>query len=85
MTPLASTTSSGLKVKQWIARTVAIKETLGKTRGPLFGNEHGNIIRSKVIELALMDKLQHIKDVHPGVIPSDLDVYKDLGISRSFR
>jgi hypothetical protein len=85
LTPFAPTTLSGLKVMQWITRTVSAKEALGKVQGPFFGDEHGNIMKTKIIELALMDKLQHVKDTQPGVIPSDVDICEDFGISRSFR
>lgn len=85
LTPLASVTKSGLMVKQWVSRAASVNEIAGRVRGPLFGDGQGGIIKPKVIELALMDKLQMIKETQPGLIPSDLDVYEDFGISRSFR
>ncbi len=53
--------------------------------GPLFGDVKGKILKARVIELGLMDRLQNIKDTQPGIIPSDVDVYEDFGVSRSFR
>jgi hypothetical protein len=85
LTPLASATASGIQVKLWLERAVATKEKRFCTHGPLFGDIKGNILKAKVIELGLMDRLQNIKDTQPGIIPSDVDVYEDFGVSRSFR
>ena len=35
--------------------------------------------------MELMELLHGIKESQPGLIPSDLDIYEDFGISRSFR
>jgi len=85
LTPLATVTSSGLKVWQWVLCAVSTSEQAGHWRDPLLGDELGNIVRPKTIKFALMDKLQIIKDSQLGLIPEDLDVYEDFGISRSFR
>ena len=85
LTPLASTTSLGLPVKKWIQRLVQTKETLGRVRGPAFSDEQGNILCPRTLEMALMDKLQTVKDASPGLVPLDVDMYEDFGISRSFR
>jgi hypothetical protein len=68
-----------------VSRVVQIKESLGTLRGPLFGDEMGFIMKPKVTEMALMDKLQVIKDTQPGLIPANVDIFEDFGISRSFR
>jgi len=85
LTPLAAVTSSGIPVKKWVERLVKIKEKRFCTHGPLFGDDRGSILNSRVIEMGLMDRLQSIKETQPGIIPSDVDVYEDFGISRSFR
>jgi hypothetical protein len=85
LTPLAATTSSGIQVKTWLSRLVDLKTARGYVRGPLFGDDKGLVVRAKIIELELMEHLQGIKDSQPGLIPSDVDIYEDFGISRSFR
>jgi len=85
LTPLAAVTSSGIQVKLWLKRIVEIKEKRFCTHGPLFGDGKGAILKAKVKEMGLMDRLQSIKDTQPGIIPSDVNVYEDFGISQSFR
>jgi hypothetical protein len=84
LTPLAAVTSLGIQVKLWVKRLVDSKTSRGYARGPLFGDDHGVVIKAKTIEMELMERLQGIKDAEPGLIPTDLDVYEDFGISRSF-
>ena len=54
------------------------------TRAGLFGQE-GNIARSRKYELAIMDRLAAIQEADPNLIPKDMDVYEEFGVSRSFR
>jgi hypothetical protein len=85
LTPLAATTSSGIQVKLWVSRLVETKEAHGQVRGLLFSNRRGGIVSPGFIEAELMDRLQGIKDSQVGLIPSDVDIFEDFGISRSFR
>jgi hypothetical protein len=85
LTPLAATTLLRIQVKLWLEQAVSAKEKRFCTHGPLFGDAKGVILKSRVIEMGLMDWLQSIKDTQPGIIPSDVDLYEDFGISRSFR
>jgi len=85
LTPLAATTSSGIQVKLWVSRLVALKELHGQIRGPLFSTRRGGIVHPGLIEAEIMDRLQGIKDSQAGLIPADVDIYEDFGISRSFR
>jgi hypothetical protein len=85
LTPLAALTSSGIQVRSWVKRLVETKVSRGYVRGPLFGDEMGLVVKAKTIEMELMECLQGIKETEPGLIPLDLDVYEDFGISRSFR
>ncbi len=54
-------------------------------RGPAFGNADGNIISTRLTEGLLRERLQSIKERHPGTIPEDVDCYEDFGISWSFQ
>jgi len=85
LAPMAALTSSGIPIKKWVTRLVEWHEKRGYFRGPLFGDRTGQVVRPKIIELELMDKLQRIKNTRRSIIPEDVDVYEDFGISRSFR
>lgn len=85
LTPLAAETNSGLKVREWIRRLVQVKEDMGRVKGPAFQDAVGGIMSSRVIEGALRERLQYLKEASPGLIPSDVDCFEDFGISRSFR
>jgi hypothetical protein len=66
-------------------RVVVAKASRGEFRGPLFGDDEGVVLRSKAIEIPLMEKLQWIKELQPGLIPEKVEVFEDFGISQSFR
>jgi hypothetical protein len=85
LAPMAAQTSSSIPIKRWVTRLVEWHEKRGYFRGPLFGDRTGQVVRPKIIELELMDKLQRVKNTRRGIIPEDVDVYEDFGISRSFR
>lgn len=85
LTPLAATTNSGLKVREWIHRLVKVKEDMGKFNGPAFQDDVGGILSPRVIEGGLRERLHIIKETRPGLIPVDVDCFENFGISRSFR
>jgi hypothetical protein len=84
LTPLASVASSGLQVKDWMKRLVFVRETENWFRGPSFCDASGEIIKSKTIEITIMDRLAHIQTTTTGIIPRDMDVHEEFGVSRSF-
>jgi hypothetical protein len=83
--PLGATTSLGLQIRVWVTRLVTVMEESGQRRGPAFGDSEGQIMSARVLEEALMERLQAVKDKRPVVIPGDVDCYEDYGRSRSFR
>lgn len=85
LAPMASETSSGLKIRVWITRLVEVREQAHQLQGPAFQDRSGNIVGTGVIEGFLMEALQTIKNSQPGVIPEEVDCYEDFGVSRSFR
>jgi hypothetical protein len=85
LTPLAAVTSSGLNVRLWLRRLIFVREVRGHLRRPAFSDAEGNIARSRTYELAIMDRLAAIQEADPDLIPKDLDIYEEFGISRSFR
>ncbi len=84
LTPLAASTSSGIQVKLWVSRLVATKVAHGQARGPLFSTRCGTLVNPSLVETELMDRRQGLKDSQVGLIPADVDVLEDFGISRSF-
>jgi hypothetical protein len=82
---MTTVTSSGISIKKLITRLADLQEQRGHVHRPFFADMHGNRIKAKTIELELMEKLQVLKHSQPSQIPDDVDIYEDLGISRSFR
>jgi hypothetical protein len=68
-----------------VERLAHTKERQWIYRGAAFGDEAGRILRPKLAEMAIMDKLQHLKEMQPGLISQDIDMFKHFGISQSFR
>jgi hypothetical protein len=85
LSPLAAETSSGLQIRLWLERLVAVREKEGRIQGPAFCDKAGRIAKSKDYEVAIMERLQVVQNTVPGVIPSDIEVTEHFGISRSFR
>ena len=79
--PLAAMPSSGLQVRVWVSRLVTVMAEGGRRQGPAFGDAQGQIMSSRLLEGMLMERLQVVKDKKPGVIPNDVDCYKDFGIT----
>jgi len=82
---MTTVTSSGISIKKLITRLADLQDQRGHVHRPFFADMHGNRIKAKTIELELMEKLQVLKHSQPSQIPDDVDIYEDLGISRSFR
>ncbi len=83
--PLVSTTQSGLQVKLWIERLIEVRRKEGRIQGPAFCDRSGLPIKSFVYQEALAERLHLIQGRSPGVIPPDVDILEDFGVSRSFR
>lgn len=85
LTPLAAQTKSGLQVKRWIKRLVSVREEAGIIQGPAFCDSFGNIAHPRGYEQAILERLSRIQLAHPELIPPDVNVFEEYGISRSFR
>jgi hypothetical protein len=83
--PLAATTRSGLQVKLWIDRLLEVRQRDGRLSGPAFCDKLGQPIQPSVYQEAFAERLHFIQGQKPGVIPPDVDILEDFGISRSFR
>jgi hypothetical protein len=85
LTPLCSTTSSGLQVEVWIRRLVQYHAHFNRFRGPAFCNPTSALGCIRDYELDILDHLHLIQQQHPDLIPPDVRVYDEYGLSRSFR
>jgi len=85
LTPLAAQTASGIPIGRWVRRLAHLKSQHGQTHGPAFSDRMGNKIDPHWLELEIMDRLHRIQLKSPDLIPRELNVYEEYGISRSFR
>lgn len=85
LTPLCSTTSSGLEVEKWLRRLASVHEEFGRTKGPAFSTSSGSFARIKDFELDILDRIHTIQTQYPSIVPPDINVYEEYGLSRSFR
>jgi hypothetical protein len=72
-------------VRKWLEHLALVWEQAGYHQGPAFCDPKGSLLESQVIEGALAEWLQRVKESRPGVIPNDVDCYEHFGISSSFR
>ena len=70
-------------MKVWIDRLLEARKSERRTHGPAFGDN--NAMRSKEYEMAILDRLQLVQEQGNNLIPSDVMVHEEYGISRSFR
>lgn len=61
-----------------------VREQEGRFQGPAFCNTRGEIAPSKLYEEALVEHLEIIQARRLGLIPADIKISEDFGISRSF-
>jgi len=85
LAPLAFETASGIKVGLWVNRLADLKKTHLHHKGPAFSGRDGKLLQSSWIEMEILDRLHSIQSARPDLIPRDLNVYEEYGISRSFR
>jgi hypothetical protein len=78
-------TNSGLPVRVWVKRLLQVRESQGRVHGPAFCDKQGKVASARVYESALMERLQQVQNTTRGVIPEDVEVFENFGISRSFR
>jgi len=85
LVPMASITDSGLQVRRWIERLVQVREEEGRTQGPAFCNSRGQIAEAHVYEAGIMERLCAVQAESNSIIPPDVAIYEQFGLSRSFR
>ena len=84
LTPMVARTGSGSEVKRWLLRLIGVCEEAGITHGPAFCDSFGNVAKTEVYENAILERFCVIQR-QSSLIPKDVNVYEDFGVSRSFR
>ncbi len=84
LNPLAGETSSGIKVKSWVQRLIEVRIREERHHGPAFVNESGIPLPSNDIEEEVINLLLEIQERNKILIPSEVNVQEEYGISRSF-
>jgi hypothetical protein len=85
LAPLAAETWSGLKVKLWVERLIAVRENSGRFRGPAFCGPAGEVASSFLYDVGFVERLLIVQAARPDVIPMDVDISEQFGVSRSVR
>jgi hypothetical protein len=83
-TPLIAETSLGLKIRLWIKRFLDACAQEGRCQGPAFVAPKGDN-SYHWFEREILERLHGIQQAYPDLIPEDVQVLEDFGLSRSFR
>ncbi|KAL7561329.1 hypothetical protein ACA910_018524 [Epithemia clementina (nom. ined.)] len=87
--PLAPCTSSGIRVQQWLGRTIEEYHKAGITSGPMFRTIHNNnkVARATVghLDTLFTDILKRLHHRRPDLIPVDVKVEDEYSVRRSLR
>ncbi len=84
-TPLALQSASGLEFGRWVSRLADAKKMQGLSHGPAFSDDRQRVIDPRWLETEILDRFRFIQEKRPTVIPPEVQVYEEFGISRSFR
>jgi hypothetical protein len=57
----------------------------GRFRGPVICDMEGGVLSPGVLEGFILELLVGIQNEHPEIIDPSVDVFEEMGISRSFR
>ncbi|KAI2498992.1 hypothetical protein MHU86_15496 [Fragilaria crotonensis] len=83
------TTGSGIKIKQWVRRMLAVHRFWNRTTGPLFVNHEGYQSSTSEMNEMFLQLLSQIYEEQPGLFGIDVNDVNDLpdkyNVFRSFR
>ena len=85
LTPLVAMSKSGLQVKTWANRLIEVRKSGHQLRGPAFADVRTGEVRVDWFEREILDHFQSVQQRRPDVIPADVQVLEEYGMSRSFR
>jgi hypothetical protein len=85
LTPLIATTRSGLNIRLWVNHLIEVRQAAQQLRGPAFADAKSGRVHVDWFERELLERFQSIQSRRPDLIPSDVQVLEEYGLSRSFR
>ena len=84
-----ATTGSGIRVKLWLSRVIAVHNACGRSSGPAFVNSHGFQSTTSDMNELFLDVLTDIYEDHPKLFGLDIsgsgDLPEKFNVFRSFR
>lgn len=85
LTPLIAVTRSGLRVKEWVDRLIEVRRVQGCVKGPAFADPRTGGVPVDWYEREILERFQWIQQRRPDIIPPEVQVLEEFGLSRSFR
>jgi len=85
LTPLIATTKSGLPLKTWVNWLIEVRKADLCCRGPAFAKARTGTIPTEWYERVILEHFQSIQQRRSDIIPAEVQVLEEYGLSRSFR
>ena len=83
---LANKTASGIPVRRFVDRTVALLKSENRSDvGPVMCDETGMMLRSAVVNGQFLKELARVQDQDPSLLEGGREVLEDFNIFRSMR
>ena len=87
--PCVNVTKSGINVRRWLRRTIAVNFSEGRVTGPAFCDEKGVVLPTRVMNDMLHEMLEEIRCEHKSLFLGDIqsrgDIEEKFNAYRSFR
>jgi hypothetical protein len=87
--PSVNVTKSGIQVRRWIRRTLAVNFANDRVSGPALCDAKGQVLTTKVMNDILHDILDEVRLEHPTLFLADItsraDIEDKYNVFRSFR
>ena len=87
--PTASVTQSGINIRGWIHRVLAVNQVLGRVSGPAFCDDNGVVSKAKDMDETLHQLLGEIFCENPDCFQADIksiaDIEDQCSVFRSLR
>ena len=76
--PTASVTQSGINVRRWMHRVLAVNQAFGRVSGPAFCDDHGVVLKSRDMDEIFHELLGEIFVEHPAYFQADIRSITDI-------
>jgi hypothetical protein len=83
--PLALRTASGIDIKYWFDQLVDLFDALGICDGWVFRDQDNRRAKTSCMRRPFIERLERIQQSHPDVIPANVNVPEEVGMSWSLR